>query len=648
MWKHRSKRYVITQRLCAVALFVAGCDGGGGPIDAGDAGDGGPVDGGPTCTEPLASSMLATFPDRALLVEDATTETGYRLRFDPDRYPALSAVLGGLLPTLTEDLSEVDGFGVNAEAYFRFGRDFDPAQLPAVDDTEAARAAGFVVLGPSPRAVPALLSTEDGTLFLSPLTPLPPRAEIVAYVTRALTAAAGGCLEPSEETAERLASPDAITQEAIDALVALSAITSPDELVAITVYPTQSIYEDGIAVAADVASRDFDFVEAPTCVDEAAFTRCVGAFVAGDYRDTEGSVLRRAAGAPATPVRTYTIPFTAWLPLVRSGAVPTLLFQHGLTSDREWGGSRLAEHYAPLGMAVVAIDAVEHGEHPTVPGPREAIDTMQAFFAISLEMRTTRAVRAAALRDNFAQSTFDRLQFVRLLVQHPDVDGVEGADLDLERLAMIGVSAGGIMVTEHVALDPQIGAAVLIVPGGRLATLMSDSVAFGPLVSLLRPTRASEGDVRRFFPIMQTIVERGDPASWAGALFRERVAEVPGRADVLVGVALGDGVMPNSGTYALGRALGLPMVEVVVEPQVGFPIVAGPISGNVTVDGAPHTAGFLQFDVVDVDGELVPVDHNNLTLSEVGDEAWTHFLTTHFEGAAEIRDPYAALGLAHP
>ena len=646
MSQHPSMRIERLTSLCAaLAVLAGGCDGVGAPSDAG-AYDAGPPDGGPSCTVQLEASWLPTFPDRALLTPDATTETGYRLHFDPERFPRLSERLGGLLPTLTEDLSEVDGFGLNADAYFRFGRSFAPDQLPAPGD--AAGAAGFVVLGTAPRSVPAVLTTTDGTLLLSPLTPLPPRAEVVAYVTRALTAAAGGCLEPSDDTVALLAAPDATTESALEALIGLGVISSASDLVALTVYPTQSIYEDALAVAADVASRDFDFVAPPACEDQDAFTRCEGAFVAGDYRDASDSVLRRAAGAVATPVSTYTIPFTAWLPRERDGAVPTLLFQHGLTSDREWGGSRLAQHFAPLGMAVVAIDAVEHGEHPTVTEPREPIDTMQAFFAISLDSRSMRSVRAATLRDNFAQSTFDRLQLVRLLAQHPDLDGAPGADLDLDRLAMIGVSAGGIMVTQHVALDARIGAAVLIVPGGRMATIMADSAAFGALVTLLRPRRASEGDVRRFFPVLQTIVERADPASWAGTLFRSRVPEVPGRADVLVGVALGDEVMPNSGTYALGRALGLPMVEAVVEPQVGFEIVEGPITGNVTADGAPRTAGFLQFDVVEVDGELVPVDHNNLAMSEVGAAAWTHFLTTHFEGAAEIRDPYAALGITRP
>ncbi len=252
------------------------------------------------------------------------------------------------------------------------------------------------------------------------------------------------------------------------------------------------------------------------------------------------------------------------------------------------------------------------------------------------------------MRDNFAQSTFDRLQLVRLLTQHPDVDGVAGADLDMGRLALMGVSAGGIMSVQHVARDGAIDAAVLAVPGGRIGSMIKESVAFAPLVALLRPIQASEDDILRLYPVVQTVADRGDPASWAPTLHGQRVSGVTGRPDVLVGIALDDQVMPNVATNALGRALGLPMVEKVVRPELGFERVSGPIVDNVATGDERATAGFLQFDVVDGPDGLVAVDHNNLLPSGVGVEAWSHFLTTHFAGAAEIRDPYEALGIVRP
>jgi hypothetical protein len=638
----------------ASVLLLAACDPQSLP-DAAMMSDAGPPDA-PTCTvqfEDPTDDALTTFPDSSLLVADPTTETGQRVVLDVSRYADLASRLGGYRATLTDDLSEVDGFGVNAEAFFQFGRAFDSSMLPAPDDdAPELQGLGFVVLSPGPaRLVPALVSTTDegATLMLAPLTPLPPRARVAAYVTRDLTAAAGGCLEPSASTGALLEDPDPETGAAIEALVSLGAIGAANELVAITAYPTQSIYEDGVAIAADIATRTFDLEGAPTCTDAPLFTVCEGAFVAMDYRDPADGVIRRARGAAAEPRAMYRIPITFWLPLTRAAATPVLIYGHGLSGDR-YQAERLATFAAPQGIATVAIDALEHGEHPTAPPEgRATLATVLAFFGIDTAMLSTRALEAARLRDNFAQSAFDRLQLTRALVAHPDVDGDGTDDLDLSRLAYLGVSLGGIMGAQQMALDGTIGAGVLVVPGGRVSTIISDSATFAPLVTGLRPRGTTEGDVRRFFPILQTIIERGDPASWAPTLLGERLPGVTGLPDVLVGMVLDDEIVPNVANYAMGRALGVPMIEVALRPQPGFVVVTGPVSGNIVRGSLTATAGLLQFDWVGDDmGGLEVADHGNVGDSDVGAEAWLHFLSSHFAGATEIEDPYAALGVVRP
>lgn len=87
----------------------------------------------PPCTTLLEDpddGLITTWPEVALLVDDPTTETGQRLRFREADYPTLATTLGGYLPTLTEDLAEVDGFGINAEVVVQFGRHFDTSRLP--------------------------------------------------------------------------------------------------------------------------------------------------------------------------------------------------------------------------------------------------------------------------------------------------------------------------------------------------------------------------------------------------------------------------------------------------------------------------------------------------------------------------------------
>src|SRR4051794_3543149 len=113
----------MTQRFALlVSIAIMGCSTPAVPMDApmedarGDAG----TDAGPTCTVLLArsDSEIPMWPATELLVDDATTETGQRLEFDPAAYPVLGMRLAGYAGTLTDDLDEVDGFGVSAEAYF--------------------------------------------------------------------------------------------------------------------------------------------------------------------------------------------------------------------------------------------------------------------------------------------------------------------------------------------------------------------------------------------------------------------------------------------------------------------------------------------------------------------------------------------------
>lgn len=620
-----------------------------GTVDAGPA-DGG-VDGGPSCTvldwDPAAPT-LQRWPEPALVVEDATTETGLRLQFEESRYPDLTDRLSGYREVLITDLGEIDGFGVTSEAYFTFGRAFDVAAVPSGDATASPSAGlGLVVLEPgTPRIAPVIVTTtdDDRTLLMAPMQPLPPHATVVAFVTRALTAAARGCLEPSAAMASALAQPDAELSAAISALAGLGVISTASDLVAVTVYPTESIEEDTLAVAADVATRDTSFVAPPACVEEALWFRCEARFGAEDYRDDDG-VFRRAAGADAVAARSYEVPVTIWLPKTGTPPYRTLLFGHGLGGDRDQA-EQLAEFAAPLGYATVCAPALMHGDHPTHANPNDAtLNVVLGFFGIG-DLRG-RALEANRLRDHFRQTTWDRLQLTRLLRASPDVDGDGTGDIDPDRLAYLGVSLGGLMGPELLAASDAYGAGVLVVPGGRVSTIMSDSAIFSALVELLRPRGTSRGDVRRFFPILQTILDKGDPASYGPHILEDRF-DASRPPSILVGVVLDDDVVPNVANYTLGRALRVPIVEPLLRAEPGFAVVPGPISGNFASGAA--TGGLLQFDLVgDGSGGTETATHSNIGDSDVGVAAWLDFLATHWDGGlARVRDPYAAISFPRP
>jgi len=615
--------------------------------------DGG-VDAGPSCTvgryDPTRSDV-DVWPEPRMLVDDPGTVTGKRVRVVAEDWPELLATAGGYARVFTEDLSDLDGFGVNAEVFFRYGRAFERELLPTnVQANEPASGVGFVVLDDAPRFVPALLRTtdRDATLMLAPQRPLPEATWVAAYVTRALTAAAGGCLEPSAGMAARLAAPSADDARAIAALTSLGIIASAGDLVSLVVYPTQSITADSEAVAADILTRDFALTAPPTCTPDAMgrWRECQASFVAGDYRDAEAHFPARARGAAAAPQSTYTLPVTFWLPPTGTGPFPTLLFGHGLGSGRDQA-SRLAQFAAPLGFATVAIDAVRHGEHPTnVGSTADTLNTVLNFFTFDGD-RATRAIDGRKLRDHFRQSTWDKLQLTRLLQAGVDVDGDGSDDVDGTQLAYLGVSLGGIMGGELAALTDAYGAVILVVPGGRVSAIIADSETFRPLINVVRPRSASLGDVDRFFPVLQTVLDRGDAASYGPHIFADRLApagtDVP---SVLLGVVLDDDTVPNSSNYAIARAIGVDVVPPTLRAEVGLgETAAAPLSANI----APGTtAGLLQFDVVREGTNVRTATHSNVGASEVGAAAWLHFLDTHWEtGTAEIIDPYVVTGLAH-
>ncbi len=612
----------------------------------------------PTCTQltwdPMAADM-SRWPEPVISMADPTTRTGQRLRVDPMRFPGLLRSAGGYAGVITEDLRDLDGFGVNSAAFFRFNRAFDPTMMPMGNaQTMPSSGAGFVVLGATPRRIPGIfrLTDRNTTVMLYPLQPLPPRAQVAVYLSRALTAAARGCLEPSPAMRATIATPDAPTTQALAALMAVGAVSGPSDVVALTVFGTQSTTDDSQAVATDIASRTFAFRTAPMCTTEAQWRRCELQLPAGDYRGADRVYHPPMTGSPA-PVANYVLPVTVWLPLAGMGTAPypTIVFGHGLGGGRTQA-AQLAGFAAPQGIATVAIDAVQHGDHPTIPAmaSRDALSTILRFFTLTPGGADGRAMRALELRDNFRQSTWDKLQLTRVLRTSPDVTGDSMPDLDGTRLAYLGVSLGGIMGPELIALTDAYRAAVLVVPGARISSIISDSTQFRPLVLLARPSGVSDGDVDRFFGVLQSVIDRADPGSYAPNILADRLPVGGAMAipNTLLGVVLDDDTVPNSANYALARALGVSIVPPVLRAEVGLGMTAPPpVVANV---GMTATAGLLQFDVIrSSTGTVSRATHGNVGASIVGAAAWLHFLRTHWDaGRAEIIDPYMMTGLMHP
>ncbi len=583
--------------------------------------------------DPLTDTQLALFPDDILTVADADSPSGRRLRVDRTTAPWFAEV-PALLREAIGGLDGLSGFGTNGGIVLRFSAPVGP--LP--EDAEASvtgDALWLVDLGTDPPTrVPFEVSTSEGgaTLVLQPLRPLRPKTAHAIIATDALRGEDGGCIDPSETTKALL------TGEVDDArlaeisprvLGAVEAVELPAaRVVAAAVFTTHGHLDVLRAVADDVRGRAYTWSEPPTCRAMGAMRACEGVFEASDYRTDE------AIDTPDAKA-TWRLPVSIWLPSVGDAPYPTLIFGHGI-GDRRQSGRYIAEALAQLGIAVIAADALRHGEHPSaIPNdPQPAL----SFLGLNL---TGLKVDTRALRGNFNQTTVDRLQLVELIRDAPDVDGDGAPDLDADRLGYWGISLGGMLGPSLLSLSDAMKVGVLSVAGGRLMLFVTDTAQIAQLRPVLENLSGGADRLHRLLPVAQALVDLADPAMYGPSVLHDRGVEGP-VPHVLFPVAVEDEVVPPASGRALARAMGIPHMTPVITPVELIDVVEGPVSGNL--DGT--TAAYFQYDRITVaNNRLAIAGHNNTPLgTEPYLQTYTFLRTWLEDEAPTILDPYAELG----
>ncbi len=556
---------------------------------------------------------LDVFPDDHRTTP-ADTPTGLRVDLDPETHPFLTESAEGFASVYT-DLSTLDGWGLAAGMWFRADGPL-PAVLPPVR----------VVAGGVDWAVDVSTTDEGQTLMVLPRRPLPPATEVVVVV--GTDPADPGCLAPAPLLRDLLDPSTPVPpgqaaryQAALDAL-GIDAV----EVAAMTVFTTQSATFVSERVAADVAARDYAYA-AGGCTDGPVWTQCDGLVAVQDYRDPEHIVPPDSTGEA---LASYDLPTRVWLPSTGEAPWPVVVCGHGLGGDKGQC-SVLADLAGPRGFAVVAVDAVEHGAHP---GRTEAdLSILDDLMILAIEVSPP-GLNGRRLRDNFRQSAWDKLQVVRAIEAGLDADGDGTVDLDADHLAYVGVSLGAIMGPEPMALTDRFDGGVLLVGGSRIASIIRDSPTFSVLVDLMRPAGTTDGEVDRFFPVLQTVIEAGDPGTWAPHVTADRL-DGGALPSLLNAMAWQDQIVPNSTNEALARALGLPGVGSEEWPVDDLTFGSGPVSANL-VGGA--TGGTVQYtEVQDVsDGAWVPATHDNLHESYTGQSEILTFLEPLLAGESPV------------
>lgn len=399
-----------------------------------------------------------------------------------------------------------------------------------------------------------------------------------------------------------------------------------------------------------------------------------------------GRFARDASGALVVK-RMEDVPFTLFVPEATDiSALPLVVFQHGLGGNR---GDALAivDACAEAGWAVASIDAPYHGLRATAAmpdfenrftgestpdgfGDASGTNVVLDFTGISDDGGELVAFSPIYFRDALRQAVVDLMALTRTL-RSGDLTQLREADATLAtlgvapaRIAFVGVSLGGIIGTTFVAMEPDVGAALLNVTGGSIVRFVASSPAFAtsylPILLQrfgLRSGIATDPDDPAYFyseaAVWQTLFDRGDSIGYARAL-RER------DVDVLMQMALDDETLHNVGTESLARAARIPMLG--ATPRYADVTMATyPARGNVLLSESgsematrglvvfePATHGLLSVrtDDATVEHPVVP-PFVHTTPSVVGNPVdaaqWQmlHFFESWRSGMAEIVAPTA-------
>jgi hypothetical protein len=610
---------------------------------------------------PAASTKLTPFPSNRYTRSDAASATGRLLAITPE---TTSDPLFAAYPTIVQQLNEQDGFSVAGGVVAHFSGPIDRASVERTIDEFHGAKAPFLLLDIDPASPekgasrglvtryfdsPSDDGPGDNAVMAQPATPLRPRTTYLFVATDAIRDADGAAVGPSAATSALLVGQQTGEYEdsvraALPLLAEKEGVTA-EHVVLASVFTTGSVHDGTFAMAKALRAS-----EPPSLVGELVQTQkgsgtdhriaFKGSLTAPEWRrPAPDGRWDMSSGSPALQGTVNLEFLLAFSDRDQVGPRPVVVFGHGLGDDKS-STYAAARWLAGVGVAVIGIDAPEHGSRATGDFGGDMVKTALAFFSIDLKERAFNLERGC---DNLRQMSSDQLQVVRALkgaLSTLDVlpagapDGVP--DLDTSRVLYLGQSFGAILGSTPVALAPEFQGAVLNVGGDGLTTIMFESPLFKLLLDGLFAPGTPTGDKARLLAAAQGLVDPGDPLNYARYVTLEAAPVADGwkPRSVLLQQVKNDQLVPAASTARLARALGLTHVGKVLTPVDGLPTGQAPFSGNL---GEGATGALFQFD--NADG--VPVSHGALVGSTEGSAQHNAFLSTLLAtGTAQVIDPY--------
>lgn len=578
--------------------------------------------------DPLHPSEMWSFPDDFYTKPDNDSPTGRVVDLSEAKAP-WTTNLSPLFADSINEMSTRSGFARLGSVVIRFTGPVSAGPLSAEEALSSTDIMWYDTSASPPERVAFSVITSEfqNQLILKPIKPLRANAEQTIVVSTDFTDIDGNCTAPADvikdiirgTATEPYLDKQEQTQVAIDKLGLERSNIS--HILTYTTHDDLQVFSD---IAQSIPDQDYHWDTDITCYDGNPI-HCERSFIANDYLDDE-------ALSDSEIHNQWSIPVQIWLPKDLEPPYSTIIYGHGLNS-RAQEATGFASRMSELGVAVVAIDAMRHGQHPSAD-PDAALPALD-FLGLNL---SNFQFDARGLRGNFDQSALDRLQLLALLKQDGDLDGDGTLDVEADNILYYGVSLGGLM-GPHILANSDIGAGVLFVAGGDLPVFTTDTTTIEGLDTLLQELIGPPDVFNRMIPLMQTSVDSADPAVWGAHVLHNRFNGHPA-PDLLFPVCLTDDTVPPATAQALAHGLGLPQMTPVLDEVPLLEIVEAPLQQNLG-DGA--TGAYFQMDRISSEDTVISSTHHNLSHSPEGRLMAEHFLLTHWAGQTEILNPYQEL-----
>ena len=603
------------------------------------------------------------FPSNLYTVPDATQATGLRVSLPTPDCATNSSDCDDV-----DVVNTLDGFNIQPRISVPFSGPID---------TSTVSSSNIFLVGPGGDVVginQAVWEPLTNTLHFESDEQLAQATTYLLVVTRGVRDAAGDELAGSPLGSLRAS--DAYKKAVRDALpMAMAGGAAPGDIAAASLFTTQSIDAVSRKIRAQLTGGPVNFAlgtagertvfptatissitwrrqtgTAPAFSTGGLFlpllagvgTVAFGEYASPDY-ETAGKIIPAYGTKTGTPVPqgTNQVQFSLFVPAgaAPAGGWPVAIFGHGFTDWKNGAPPAVAGTLARNGVATIAINVVGHGGGPL--GTYTVGRVAAAPVTLPLGGRgidqdgngtidSTEGVDAAAPntlvsnRDGLRQTTIDQMQLVKVIEGGVDVDGDGAADLSASRIYYAGQSFGGIYGVPLLALEPDLRAGVVNVPGGPIVEIARLSPSFRSLVGLALISRTpslynnpapdplltnfnENIPLRNLRLVVDTVAGASaiqtyiDKAEWAQqAANPAAYAPLVTPSKVLLQFARGDKTVPNPTTSAILRAGDLASRATLYRNDLAFAV--NPLVGknphafltNLAGAGAPYALAAQQ------------------------------------------------------